>query len=131
MGRETNDLQSLKTKLEEQLTASKAVVSLPLVSLFRNGCIVLSKFNFKPMTHLVLNFQLKSAYLQIKSLQAENVELKQAPSPVPSSPSPSPQPPAKPVESDRKSRDMKNEIEMLRAEKQKLLDGEAATKQKV
>ena len=131
MGRETNDLQSLKTKLEEQLTASKAVVSLPLVSLFRNGYIVLSTFNFKPMTHLVLHFQLISAYLQIKSLQAENVELKQAPSPVPSSPSPSSQPPAKPVESDRKSRDMKNEIEMLRAEKQKLLDGEAATKQKV
>ena len=31
----------------------------------------------------------------------------------------------------REARDLKNEIEMLRAEKQKLLDGEAASKQKV
>ena len=64
---------------------------------------------------------------QIKSLQAENVQLRMAPLALPATPSPA----SKPADSDRKSRDMRNEIEMLRAEKQKLLDGEATTKQKV
>ena len=54
-------------------------------------------------------------------LKTENEQLKQSPS----------RPNPDLDKQLREARDLKNEIEMLRAEKQKLLDGEAASKQKV
>ena len=69
--------------------------------------------------------RIQSEYEQLQQssalLEAEIEKLKRAP--------------AKPVpdldRQLREARDLKNEIEMLRAEKQKLLDGEASSKQKV
>ncbi|XP_063674440.1 putative leucine-rich repeat-containing protein DDB_G0290503 isoform X4 [Bolinopsis microptera] len=110
LSKELSALKANQVQLAEQLNSTKAVM--------KN--LKAENEQFKQSTA-----RIQSEYEQLQQssalLEAEIEKLKQAP--------------AKPVpdldKQLREARDLKNEIEMLRAEKQKLLDGEASSKQKI
>ncbi|XP_063674560.1 myosin-1-like isoform X16 [Bolinopsis microptera] len=129
LSKELSALKANQVQLAEQLNSTKAVedatrtwLGPPRPHFFSPQMKNLKAENeqFKQSTA-----RIQSEYEQLQQssalLEAEIEKLKQAP--------------AKPVpdldKQLREARDLKNEIEMLRAEKQKLLDGEASSKQKI
>lgn len=110
LGKELSALKASQVQLTEQLSSTKAVM--------KN-----LKTDNEQLKQSSSRLQSEHDRLQESSrnLISENDQLKE------SSSRPNPD-----LEKQlREARDLKNEIEMLRAEKQKLLDGEAASKQKI
>ncbi|KAL5262069.1 hypothetical protein ACHWQZ_G007682 [Mnemiopsis leidyi] len=110
LGKELTALKANQVQLAEQLSSTKAVMK---------------KLNSEHDQLKQSSSRLQSEHDQLQQsssrLKTENEKLRQTSS--------APQPDLE--KQLREARDLKNEIEMLRAEKQKLLDGEAASKQKI